>query len=52
MSWSALKASTRLTPDDIDDWLIILNLPISAVLATCVPPHNSVEKYLFSHHLP
>ena len=41
----SLKASILLTPAAIDDWLIILNLPISPVFLTCVPPHNSVEKY-------
>ena len=45
-NWLSLKASTRLTPAAIADWLTTLNFPTSLVFLTCVPPHNSVEKYL------
>ena len=41
-----VTASILLTPEDTDDSLIILNKPISPVLETCVPPHNSLEKLL------
>ena len=41
----SLNASTLLTPAAIEDWLTVLNFPISPVFLTWVPPHNSVEKY-------
>ena len=50
-NWFSLRASTLLTPAAIEDWLIILNRPISPVFLTCVPPQSSVEKY-FSFSSP
>ena len=47
----SLNASILLTPAAIDDWLTVLNFPIFPVFLTCVPPHNSVEKYV-SFSLP
>ena len=41
----SLNASILLIPAAIDDWLIILNFPISPVFFTWVPPQSSVEKY-------
>ena len=36
-------ASILLTPDATLDSLVIKKVPISPVLFTCVPPHNSIE---------
>ena len=38
-----VKASILLTPAPVPDSLTILKRPISAVLFTCIPPHNSIE---------
>ena len=39
-----VTASTRLTPAAIPDSPVILHIPISPALCTCVPPQSSIEK--------
>ena len=47
-AFSPVIASILLIPEETEFSLIILKKPISPVLLTWVPPHNSIDQYDFS----